>query len=80
MPATQAFVLMNLDLIAVPLQVGGAAFTVYCGSRRASELLAADADQQPAEPPVNRSRDAAELRQGPGRRSARHATAPVDRR
>lgn len=39
MPATQAFVLMNLDLIAVPLQVGGAFFTIYCGARRADQLL-----------------------------------------
>ena len=40
MPATQAFVLMNLDLIAVPLQVGGAGLiTIYCGARRASQLL-----------------------------------------
>ena len=39
MPASQAFVLMNLDLIAVPLQVNGGTFTVYCGSRRALQLL-----------------------------------------
>lgn len=40
MPATQAFVLMNLDLIAVPLQVAGAGLvTVYCGTRRANQLL-----------------------------------------
>lgn len=80
MPATQAFVLMNLDLIAVPLQVGSSAFTVYCGSRRASELLAAYTDRQPADLPLNRSRAAAEPRLGLERRNARHATAPVDRR
>lgn len=39
MPATQAFVLMNLDLVAVPLQVGGAdVVTIYCGKRRARQL------------------------------------------
>jgi len=38
MPATQAFVLMNLDLIAVPLQVGGAFVTIYCGALRAAQL------------------------------------------
>lgn len=42
MPASQAFVLMNLDLIAVPLQVGGAGVvTIYCGTRRADQLLGA---------------------------------------
>lgn len=34
-----AFVLMNCDLVAVPLQVGGAAVTIYCGARRATQLL-----------------------------------------
>ena len=48
MPATQAFVLMNLDLIAVPLQVGGAAVTIYCGARRASQLLGDLATPLPA--------------------------------
>jgi len=39
MPASQAFVLMNLDLIAVPLQVGAAGVvTIYCGQRRAAHL------------------------------------------
>jgi hypothetical protein len=34
-----AFVLMNCDLIAVPLQVGGSSIvTIYCGARRAIEL------------------------------------------
>lgn len=34
------FVLMNCDLIAVPLQLGCAGVvTVYCGSRRATQLL-----------------------------------------
>lgn len=34
------FVLMNLDLIAVPLQVEGAGtVTIYCGERRACQLL-----------------------------------------
>lgn len=41
MPVSQAFVLMNLDLIAVPLQVGGATVTIYCGERRASQLRGA---------------------------------------
>lgn len=50
MPAPQAFVLMNLDLVAVPLQVGGAGVvTIYCGERRARQL-----------------RDAAELTAAPG--------------
>lgn len=40
MPASQAFVLMNLDLVAVPLQVGGAGVvTIYCGEDRARQLL-----------------------------------------
>lgn len=40
MPTSQAFVLMNLDLIAVPLQVSGASVvTIYCGKRRATQLL-----------------------------------------
>lgn len=35
-----AVTLMNLDLIAVQLSVGGlASATVYCGSRRARQLL-----------------------------------------
>lgn len=38
-----AFVLMNCDLVAVPLQVGGAAVTLYCGARRASQLLGGSA-------------------------------------
>lgn len=34
-----AFVLMNCDLVAVPLQAGGAGLiTIYCGARRAAEL------------------------------------------
>lgn len=42
MPASQAFVLMNLDLIAVPLQVGGTGVvTIYCGERRARQLRVA---------------------------------------
>lgn len=32
------FVLMNCDLVAVPLQLGAGVVTVYCGARRASEL------------------------------------------
>lgn len=46
-----AFVLMNLDLVAVPLQIGGAGLvTVYCGPQRAEQLLSttngdADTDQ-----------------------------------
>ena len=40
MPASQAFVLMNLDLIAVPLHARGAGLvTIYCGARRAAQLL-----------------------------------------
>ena len=38
MPTT-TFVLMNLDLIAVPLQVGGASVTIYRGKRRATQLI-----------------------------------------
>lgn len=38
MPAI-TFVLMNLDLIAVPLQVGSASVTIYCGKRRATRLM-----------------------------------------
>jgi hypothetical protein len=35
-----AFVLLNCNLIAVPLQLGCAgAVTIYCGARRASQLL-----------------------------------------
>lgn len=42
MPASQAFVLMNLDLIAVPLHVERAGtVTIYCGERRARQLLGA---------------------------------------
>ena len=33
-----AFVLMNCDLIAVPLQLGAGVVTVYCGARRANQL------------------------------------------
>ena len=45
MPATQAFVLMNLDLIAVPLQVGATGVvTIYCGTRRAGQLLGSGAE------------------------------------
>jgi len=37
------FVLMNCELIAVPLQAGTAgAVTIYCGARRASQLLGPD--------------------------------------
>jgi hypothetical protein len=39
------FVLMNCDLVAVPLQVGGAAVTLYCGARRASQLLGGSASR-----------------------------------
>jgi len=50
MPATQAFVLMNLDLIAVSLHVSGAGLvTIYCGARRANQLRgAAGRQSQPA--------------------------------
>lgn len=34
-----AWILMNCDLVAVPLQVGGAAVTLYCGAHRARQLL-----------------------------------------
>lgn len=33
------FVLMNCDLVAVPLQLGAGVVTVYCGARRADQLL-----------------------------------------
>lgn len=33
------FVLMNCDLIAVPLQLGAGVVTVYCGVQRANQLL-----------------------------------------
>ena len=36
------FVLMNCDLVAVPLQLGAGVVTVYCGARRASSLLGGD--------------------------------------
>lgn len=40
MPATQAFVLMNLDLVAVPLHAGAAGMvTIYCEKNRARQLL-----------------------------------------
>ena len=45
MPATQAFVLMNLDLVAVPLYAGAAGMvTIYCGAQRARKLLSSSAD------------------------------------
>jgi hypothetical protein len=38
--STTAFVLMNCDLVAVPLQVAAVGVvTVYCGARRANQLL-----------------------------------------
>ena len=33
-----AFVLMNCDLVAVPMQLGAGVVTIYCGMRRANEL------------------------------------------
>jgi hypothetical protein len=38
--STTAFVLMNCDLVAVPLQVAAVGVvTVYCGKQRATQLL-----------------------------------------
>jgi len=80
MPATQAFVLMNLDLIAVPLQVGGAgAVTIYCGARRADQLLKPLAERRHTDQSTNQSRDDADRRQPLAPRSDRHVTAPADR-
>jgi hypothetical protein len=50
-----AFVLMNCDLVAVPLRVGATGvITVYCGAQRANDLLTtADAEslaERPASP------------------------------
>lgn len=33
------FVLMNCDLVAVPLQLGAGVVTVYCGVQRANQLV-----------------------------------------
>jgi len=44
--SSAAFVLMNLDLVAVPLQLDlGRVVTVYCGKRRATELRTKDENQ-----------------------------------
>jgi len=68
MPVSQAFVLMNLDLVAVPLYAGAAGMvTIYCGQRRAAQLLGGEcsrmyaqstsgrSDSQRTLPPVKRS-------------------------
>lgn len=33
-----AFLLLNRNLVAVPLQLGAGVVTIYCGARRASQL------------------------------------------
>lgn len=78
MPGSQAFVLMNLDLIAVPLQVGGAAVTIYCGERRASQLLGGTEPTAPHEEPTG---DCARMyaQSASGSRSSQR-TAPPDSR
>jgi hypothetical protein len=48
-----AWILMNCDLIAVPLQVKlGGVVTVYCGERRANQLLSGleSVARRPGEP------------------------------
>lgn len=42
-----AFVLMNCDLVAVPLQLGAGVVTVYCGARRADQLRG-DSEAKPS--------------------------------
>jgi hypothetical protein len=53
------FVLMNCDLVAVPLQSGAGVVTVYCGVRRANELLATNECEAGDETGSNRLRGAA---------------------
>lgn len=68
------FVLMNCDLVAVPLRLArGGVVTVYCGARRASDLLSRRrlSDQTPG---------ALAQTAKPVRRSALHEAALVDRR
>lgn len=75
--SSAAFVLMNLDLVAVPLQLDPTrVVTVYCGKRRADELLTAPTPHQ--EP--GRSLGASSQLLLASRRSALHAALPVDRR
>ena len=79
MPVSQAFVLMNLDLIAVPLQVGGAGVvTIYCGQRRANQLLG---DLAATEPDAEPTGDCARMyaQSASGSRSS-HRTSPPDSR
>ena len=78
MPTTQAFVLMNLDLVAVPLQAGSSTVTIYCGERRAGQLLvdleSAAVIDDPAEDCARRYAQSA-----PGTRSSQR-TSPLDSR
>lgn len=60
-----AFVLMNCDLVAVPLQLGAAGLvTIYCGAKRANELLDAPTRQSDIEQAFNPS-SGAEVRAHP---------------
>lgn len=61
------FVLMNCDLVAVPLQLDrGGSVTVYCGARRARQLLEAPAALHSQSNP-NRSHGAATQNLGSAR-------------
>lgn len=75
-----AFVLMNCDLVAVPLQLGADVVTVYCGQSRARELLISPLTQIRSEVVVSRSRDAEGYTTTRSRRNAPREVAPVGRR
>ena len=80
MPATQAFVLMNLDLVAVPLYAGAAGVvTIYCGRHRASELLLATASQITREARTNHSHAGPDQSPALGHHSARREAPPAGR-
>jgi hypothetical protein len=54
-----AFVLMNCDLVAVPLQLGAAGLvTIYCGAKRANELMS-ESERQCLVQAINQSSGAA---------------------
>ena len=80
MPASQAFVLMNLDLVAVtiPTHLGGL-ITVYCGVKRANKLLATGAGHYGAQKAASQS-SGGEDRHLNLAHSAQRVGSPVDRR
>lgn len=82
MPVSQAFVLMNLDLIAVPLQVGAAGVvTIYCGARRAGQLLGAGAESGSGlESVARRAGDTAAAHTFPCRSTIARNVAPLQSR